>query len=917
LLVLPWAVALVKVRHQHLDSSAVGLAATFSLGLPALWLGAAGYWAAQSQADKAAGPNLKRIADGLAGRLRVQWEGEAEARRLNDPYPLPVSWTAAEASLAGDLNALKKLATTGAGWSASTRENWAERPEDLAGGAARKLADVLAMVPTGRLVVLGEPGSGKTMLMVGLVLDLLARRRRSGPVPVLATLASWDAVSKDLHGWLGDTLITAYPDLAAVAPRGSAGDNRFQALLAAGLILPILDGLDEIPKSARSRAIARINKELKPGETVVVTCRTEDYRAAVSPQDGHGAILQAAAVQLSTLKFEDVASYLRKDAGSAAEGRWGFLDTLSAESPARQALATPLMAGLARVIYNRRPGDPAGSRPAPRELLACASDKAVERLLFDAFIQAAYWNPKPKRNQWTADQVQPYLGFLAWHLQHNLQEPTTDLAWWELYHASPRPLVGLTVGLIAGLAGGILGGLGAAGHTGGLVIALSVGVMVTLAVRFAPWARRAPWARHAHWQMAKHAVGLVAGLVGGLVGGGIGGLFAGLKGGITDGVATGYWVGPVGGPAGGFLGGLTGGVVSGLLGDIRAGVVGGVADGIAGGVAAGLWAGLEPRRRPAASLQRSWRMGAWLGIVAGLGGLLVAGLTLGFPEGVAFGAGGGALIVIVGGLAVGTPADPETEAAPKAVLARDRRTFQTVALAAGLMIGLFVGLVTWAEGGIARGIEAGLAFAVATGLGAGCIRAAWGTYTVTRYWLAVHGRVPLKLTAFLDDAHLRGVLRQAGAVYQFRHIELLRRLANTWAKMGFHYHVEDVNGVKFRVTLVKIIDPARGADEYATPDSGKRFVGAIFKIKALSGSPQDENANNDAAAIGSDGQTYLADFNDISGYTNFDNGSIQVTQGETVTGSVTFQVPDGVTITKVQWTSASGSGTAVQWDVDS
>jgi hypothetical protein len=32
---------------------------------------------------------------------------------------------------------------------------------------------------------------------------------------------------------------------------------------------------------------------------------------------------------------------------------------------------------------------------------------------------------------------------------------------------------------------------------------------------------------------------------------------------------------------------------------------------------------------------------------------------------------------------------------------------------------------------------------------------------------------------FLDDAHRRrGVLRQAGAVYQFRHIELQHRLSN-------------------------------------------------------------------------------------------------------------------------------------------
>jgi hypothetical protein len=30
---------------------------------------------------------------------------------------------------------------------------------------------------------------------------------------------------------------------------------------------------------------------------------------------------------------------------------------------------------------------------------------------------------------------------------------------------------------------------------------------------------------------------------------------------------------------------------------------------------------------------------------------------------------------------------------------------------------------------------------------------------------------------FLNDAYKRGVLRQAGAVYQFRHIELQHRLA--------------------------------------------------------------------------------------------------------------------------------------------
>jgi len=168
--------------------------------------------------------------------------------------------------------------------------------------------------------------------------------------------------------------------------------------------------------------------------------------------------------------------------------------------------------------------------------------------------------------------------------------------------------------------------------------------------------------------------------------------------------------------------------------------------------------------------------------------------------------------------------------------------------------------------------------------------------------------------SFLADAHRRGVLRQAGAVYQFRHIELQHRLARTSAKIGFNYDVQDVNGNTYLVALVKVIDPAQGADHNTTPDSGKRFVGAVFTITAWDDSPHGEDANRDAAVIGGDGQIYSADINDIAGYTNFDNGSIHVAQDETVTGSVTFQVPDGIDVLKIQW-AASGSGSTVQWNV--
>jgi hypothetical protein len=56
---------------------------------------------------------------------------------------------------------------------------------------------------------------------------------------------------------------------------------------------------------------------------------------------------------------------------------------------------------------------------------------------------------------------------------------------------------------------------------------------------------------------------------------------------------------------------------------------------------------------------------------------------------------------------------------------------------------------------------------------------AWPTARLSLLWLAARRRrpVPWAVIAFLEDAHQRRVLRQHGAVYQFRHAELQNRLA--------------------------------------------------------------------------------------------------------------------------------------------
>jgi hypothetical protein len=66
------------------------------------------------------------------------------------------------------------------------------------------------------------------------------------------------------------------------------------------------------------------------------------------------------------------------------------------------------------------------------------------------------------------------------------------------------------------------------------------------------------------------------------------------------------------------------------------------------------------------------------------------------------------------------------------------------------------------------------------------LASASGAWLACCVLLSSRGRLPLRLMGFLEDAHRRGVLRQAGGVYQFRHALLQERLAMRFEEAGGH-----------------------------------------------------------------------------------------------------------------------------------
>jgi hypothetical protein len=755
------AVLLAQRYHQNIPATLISLI----FGLPGLYLAWVAYSSGQHAAENAEKVNL--TVAGTADRLAVAqgklWTQEASWRQLNMPYPLPVRWIPADPDLLDDWDTIGMLARTGVGWPARpTAGTWASGPAELA-GCDDELASALARVPTGRLVVLGEPGAGKTTLMIRLVLDIIKQRASGDPVPVLVPVSSWDPKAQPLNKWLVGRLTLDHPWLADPAPPGSDEPTCAEALLAAHLIMPILDGLDEIADDARSAAISAINTGAMPGESFVITSRTALYReAARADRESEVTLQGAAGIELCPLDSGLVADYLlRGAAGPKARARWTHvLERLDERSELASALSTPLMVGLAQIIYNAT-GVNGAQPPDPNDLcLLCemGNAAAIRRHLLAGFVAAAYrprgFGPSDQPHQWAPPKAEKTLQFLAHYLQSTIQSP--DLAWWQLNMAAPSVVnvgLGLTGGLACALLGGLLGGppVGIAAGVAGWLITIAMIGIFGVGRRWTELSYSYP--RHSAGQ--KVVARVLAPLCGMLF---FGFLILALA------LALGLLAVTVGG--------LTGRIALGLLG------------GMAGGLTAGFLAAVGGGRDPDAPGTIRWRsrgstLGASLALVLACG--LVGSLAVSVWFGLTVGMASGMLTAVAGGLISG-PSASASVAGADAALARARRAALLTAAVAGIPIGLLAGLAVWLAGGRGYGLISGTAAVLAAWLVCSPAANTWLAWEIVRGWLAARRRVPWRLMAFLRDAYNRGVLRQSGSVYQFRHIELQRSLARRYGK---------------------------------------------------------------------------------------------------------------------------------------
>ncbi|MBG6090143.1 NACHT domain-containing protein [Actinomadura viridis] len=361
---------------------------------------------------------LEKAARRLAEAVYRQWLEEVRVWNLGEHAPLAVPWEA--------------------DWTyADHREKAGGRVE---GG---DLASVVAAYRDGgrRLVVLGRPGSGKTTLAVLLTLTLLKDMESDGPrpreaVPVPLSLASWNPDRDSLDAWVARQVRELYPGLPSVEGRHPAAK-----LWEARRILPVLDGLDEMPEEHRPVAVRHVNRALTGDPFTrapfLLTCRAGEFSRLV--EEG-SVITSTPVITARPVEPQAAVEYLRLGTPPGRERAWEWvfhrLENVPG-SPVAQALASPLMLWLARTVYAAPRADPDELNDDGRFRTA----KDIEEHLLDNLIPAVFTTdpPSPGRpdapRRWNPDRARRWLGHLAARLD---RRHATEIAWWEL-HRAPIP----------------------------------------------------------------------------------------------------------------------------------------------------------------------------------------------------------------------------------------------------------------------------------------------------------------------------------------------------------------------------------------------------------------------------------------------------------------------------------------------
>lgn len=254
-------------------------------------------------------------------------------------------------------------------------------------GEGKLISDVFEDVRK-RMLILGQPGSGKTTTLLQLTSELVdeANRDPSLPVPVVLPLSKWSGDGQSLRDWIQEQLIELYGASRKVT--GQWLDN-FELIL-------LLDGLDEVSQDLRPGCVDAIHEFLDengaPG--IVVTCRLQEYSELPVQLRFGGAI------HLQPLSREQILEYV----DSRGQKLASLHTAIDAHEPLQQLAQSPLLLEIMCQVYE-------GSDEAVEKELDSLAD--FQSNLFGRFVDRMFKRRGRATPEYTRDETEGWLSWLA------------------------------------------------------------------------------------------------------------------------------------------------------------------------------------------------------------------------------------------------------------------------------------------------------------------------------------------------------------------------------------------------------------------------------------------------------------------------------------------------------------------------
>jgi NACHT domain len=133
--------------------------------------------------------------------------------------------------------------------------------------------DVFDRLGSGRtLLIVGEPGSGKTIALLKLAADAIDRTEPDlrQQIPVVFNLSSWARKPQSIEQWLIQELLEKYQVSKALG----------KTWVESEALMLLLDGLDEVKAEQRNACVQALNQFMQTHGTTetVICCRIGDYQ---------------------------------------------------------------------------------------------------------------------------------------------------------------------------------------------------------------------------------------------------------------------------------------------------------------------------------------------------------------------------------------------------------------------------------------------------------------------------------------------------------------------------------------------------------------------------------------------------------------------------------------------------------------